>query len=129
MFPSETFWHQFVAHWREWGINGIVGGAAATIAWILARRKEWKQSKHAKAEQKLDSAILKALDNRTLWKGSRPMTGAGNFGVKSSEMAEHLKLDQDVVTDGLERLEVCGRVMRSDGGMSDPAPWWYIVPR
>jgi hypothetical protein len=71
----------------------------------------------------------KALQNRALWKGPRAQTGAGMWGVKSDEMATHLRLDQDAVADGFERLEARGRVTRGNGAMNDPAPWWFILPR
>ena len=129
ILEMENLWHQFISHWRAWGINGIVAGAASTITWLLARRKEWKQGRREKTERQLDSAVPKALGNRDLWRGPRVQTGAGMWGVKSDEMAEYLKRDQDEVADAFERLEARGRVSRGGGSMMDPAPWWFIVPR
>ena len=122
-------WHWIIVHWKGWGINGIVAGVASAITWVLARRKEWKEERREKAEQKLDSKVLKALGERTVWKGPRPTIIGGFPGVKSDEMAEYLQLDQDAVADSFERLEKRGRATRSKGTINDPGPWWYIVPR
>jgi len=125
----ENFGHWFISNWKAWGINSIVAGAASTVTWMLARRKEWKKEKQEKAERKLDSNVVEALRDRTIWKGPRVSTGAGIWGVKSDEMAEHLEIDQDSVADSFERLEGRGRVTRSKGSMDDPAPWWFFTPR
>ena len=119
-----------IEHSKSWGIPTIVGTVAATGTWFLARRKEWKEARQAKADSVVDSKILQTLQDRKLWCGPRRvMTGAGDPGVRSTEIAEAFSLDREVVIDSLRRLEVRGRVRSGDGNLDNPAPYWYIVQR
>jgi hypothetical protein len=125
-------WGWVDAHWKSWGIYAVILGVSNFVTWILARRKdwnEWRASRQAKADRKIDAQVLQAIGNPTLWGNQRPMTGSGIPYVRAAEIAEHLSLDSDTVSDSLERLEQRGRVERSGGNYSDPSPTWRIVPR
>lgn len=123
------FVHSIIDHWKNWGVTAILVGAASAGTWILARRKEWKESRRIKIEHRIESQVLQVLGNPTLWGHKRPMTGAGVPYIRAAEIAEHLCLDGDVVSDSLERLEIRGRVESSNGTFDNPAPYWRIVPR
>jgi len=118
-----------IDHWRSWGITAIVGSAVTACTWFLARRKEWKEARRAKAESALDSKVIRALQNRDLWGPPRGWTGAGDPLVRSAEMAEALSLDCDAVIDSLERLEARGRVRNAGGTLNNPATCWHILHR
>lgn len=77
----------------------------------------------------IDGRVLEALGDRALWTGARPMTGAGEPAVRSSEIAQLLSLDTETIADSLERLESKGRVKNAGGTMDNPAPYWFIVRR
>ena len=118
-----------IDHWRNWGITTLIASAAAAVTWILARRREWKEAHQVKAEKSVDSRVIRALEDRGLWDGIRPMTGAGDPAVRSAELAEKLSLDYDVVIESLERLETNGRVRNAGGTLDDPAPYWHVLRR
>jgi hypothetical protein len=121
-----------IEHWKSWGVYAILLGVSNFGTWILSRRKdwaEWRVSRQAKADKKVDDKVLQALGNFTLWGYQRSMTGSGIPYVRASEIAEHLSLDSDTVSDSLERLEARGRVERSSGTYDNPTPTWRIVPR
>jgi len=122
-------WPFFISHWTQivaWIIGNATGGI---FVWLYPNRKEWREERKVKAEREIDSRVIEALGDFDLWKGPRPMTGAGILAVKSDEIAEHLRLSQDDVADSLERLEARGRATHSGGSLNDPAPWWFVVPR
>lgn len=85
--------HWIFDQWKQWGVTAIIVGATNTVTWLLARRKEWRAARQAKAEKKIDAQILEALGNPNLWGYQRPITGAGIPYVRSAEIAEHLSLD------------------------------------
>jgi hypothetical protein len=119
----------YIDHWKSWSIPTIVGSAATAGTWFLARRKEWKEARRAKADSAVDSQVIRTLQNRDLWGPPRGMTGAGDCLVRSAEIAEALSLDCDAVTDTLERLEAQGRVRNAGGTLDNPAPYWHILHR
>lgn len=132
MEQMQDIWHWLADHWKSWGIYAILLGGSNFVTWIFARRKdlnEWKASRQAKADKKIDAQVLQAIGNPTIWGHQRPMTGSGIPYVRAAEIAEHLSIDRSVVSDSLERLEQCGRVEHSGGNLSDPTPIWRIVPR
>src|SRR5579864_3487444 len=91
-----------IEHWRSWGIPTIVGSGVAAGTWLLTRRKEWKEARQTKADSAVDSKVIQTLQDRDLWCGPRRvMTGAGDPGVRSAEIAEALSLDRDVVIESL----------------------------
>ena len=118
-----------IDHWKSWGIKGIVGSAVAVCTWFLARRKEWKEARRAKADSLVDSKVIRALQNRDLWPPPPVWTVAGDLCVRAAEIAEVLSLDCDAVTDSLERLEARGRVRNAGGTLNNPAPCWHILHR
>jgi hypothetical protein len=118
-----------IDHWKGWSIPTIVGSAVTAATWILARRREWKETRRAKAESAVDSRVLGALQDRNLWALPRPFTGAGDMLVRTAEIAEALSLDCDVVIDSLQRLEAQGRVRNAGGTLHNPAPYWHAVHR
>jgi hypothetical protein len=118
-----------VDHWESWGVTAIIASLAGGGAWLLARRKEWKEARRAKAERAIDDRVIRALQNPDLWAGPRPFTGAGDRGVRSTELAEALSLDQEVVIGSLDRLEARGRVRNAGGTLGNPAPYWHILHR
>ncbi len=77
----------------------------------------------------IDRRVLEALGNRALWNGARPMTGAGEPAVRSSEIAQLLSLDTETIADSLERLESRGRAKNASGTLDNPAPYWFIIRR
>jgi hypothetical protein len=68
----------FIDRWKRWGVPTIVGSALTADTWILARRKEWKEARRAKADSAVDSRVIGDLQNRNLWGPPRPWTG-GRF--------------------------------------------------
>jgi hypothetical protein len=76
-----------------------------------------------------DTRVMKALEDRTLWKGSRPMTGSGDMAVRADELAEYLGLHLDDVNESLARLEQNSRVRNARGHLSDPTPRWHTARR
>lgn len=77
----------------------------------------------------IDEWVMKALEDNTLWKGQRPMTGSGDMAVRADELAEYFGLDSDDVNESLERLEQKGRVENIGGHLSDPTPRWHTTRR
>jgi hypothetical protein len=125
----QPFFHSLAEHWKSLGITSIVAAAASTITWILARRKEWVAARKEKTERKIDAQILQSLQNRDLWKGPRPVTGSGDFAVRTAELADALKLENDTVADSLERLKWRGKVRNAGGTLDNPSPYWHILHR
>jgi len=126
---DESLFRWCIDHWKSWGIPTIFGSIAAAGTWVLARRREWKEARRAKADSAIDSQVFRALQNRDLWGAQRPTTGAGDRLVRSAEIAEALSLDWDVVADSLERLEAKGRVRNAGGTLDNPAPYWFALHR
>lgn len=115
---------------QSWGIPAGVGAVlGAAFKWWFPSRKELREERKANRERRIDASVLQAIANRSNFKGPRPYTGAGIWGVKSDEIAGVIALDQDTVADSLERLEILGKTRRDKGTINDPAPWWFIVPR
>jgi hypothetical protein len=125
----EHFLRWCIDHWKAWGIPTIVTSVVGAGTWLLARRKEWNETRRANAEKELDSKVFKALQNRDLWNSRRGMTGAGDPLVRSAELAQTLRLDCDTVNDSLERLEARGRVRNAGGTLDNSAPYWHILHR
>jgi hypothetical protein len=121
----ESLWHWTIIHWKEWGINGIVAGAASTITWILARRKEWKEQRRLKAEQRIEERVLDAMKGDT----SRIFPIRRDKWFQASDLAKALDLAVDVVFDGLERLERKRRVRRGGTMIPGYPPSWALNPR
>jgi len=118
-----------IQHWKTWGIPAIVTSVVGAATWLIARRKEWNEKRHANAERELDSKVLRALQNRDLWDSRRGMTGSGDALVRSEELAQALSLDCDTVSDSLERLEARGKVRNAGGTLNNPAPYWHFLHR
>jgi hypothetical protein len=114
-----NLWHWIAFHWQGWGINGMVAAIASALTWVLARRKEWKDSRKSKAQQRIDTAV---------WERIRPVS---NYAISqdSQMIAEALSLDQDAVGDSLARLEAQGKVRRHEGTLDHPAPYWTAILR
>lgn len=125
----EHFLRWCIDHWKAWGIPAIVTSVVGAGTWLLARRKEWNETRRANAERDLDSQVLQALQNRGLWDTRRGMTGAGDPLVRSAELAQALSLDCETISDSLERLEARGRVRNAGGTLDNPAPYWHILHR
>lgn len=96
---------------------------------FLRGEGKWTESRKAKAEKTVDSRVIRALEDRSLWTGIRGMTGGGDPIVQSRELAEKLTLDYGVVIESLERLETKGRVRNAGGTLDDPAPYWHVLRR
>ena len=122
-------WHLIVAHWKDWGVPTIAAALGGVFVWFFPNRKEWRQARKERAASKIDSLVLGAISDFSLWKGPRAMTGAGVPAVRASEIAQILHVDYDTVADSLERLYVQGRVNRENGTLDDPSPTWLFVPR
>lgn len=103
-------------------IAAIVGGA---VKWGKRGYNVYK----ARGTKRKDAKVLAALANRDLWKNPRPMTGAGDLCVRAGEIADVLALTAEGVSDSLERLEAEGKVLKHDGTLSNPAPYWTVVRR
>lgn len=73
--------------------------------------------------------VMKALEDKTLWKGQRPEIGSGDAAVRADELAEYLTMHVDDVNEALERLEQKGRVANMGGHLSDPTPRWHTTRR
>lgn len=121
--------HSIAENWKSLGITSAVAATASTITWMLARRREWVAARKDKAERKIDALVHQSLQNREFWKGPRPITGSGDFAVRTTELAEALKLENDTVADSLERLEWQGKVRNSGGTLDNPSPYWHILHR
>ena len=124
-----NLWHWIALNWGPLGIGTCIGGAFSLFVWFIPNRKEWKVERQEKAEKRLDSKVLNALADQSLWKGPRPMTGAGILAVRSAEIAQHLKMDNNLVADSLERLADQGRASNQGGTLDNPSPYWLFVPR
>lgn len=73
----------------------------------------------------LDSKVFETLASHK-WSGTRPFTGGGETCVRASEIADLFRLPVNNVADSLERLEIKGRVRRTEG---DVPPYWFIIRR
>jgi len=122
----KLFWNLLrwcIEHWKLWGLPTItVSSVIAAGGWILAVRKR-------RREAQLDVKVIRAMEDRSLWRSSRPMTGAGVIAMRSAEIAEVLSADCDAVADSLERLESRGRVRNAGGTLDNPAPYWHVLRR
>jgi len=112
-------WHWIILHWNGWGVNGVVAGLASATTWILARRKEWRDSRREKANAKIDATVFAQI---------RPV-GNYAFSMDSEMIASALSMDRDAIADSLERLEFQGKVTRQAGTLDHPAPFWRAVVR
>lgn len=118
-------------HWIVPGSIGAVIGSGATEAfrWMYPSRKEWTAARQAKTTKEIDRRVIEALENRTLWKGPRPITGSGDVAVRADELAGVLSLSEEDVADSLDRLESQDRVENAGGEMSDPRSRWFSTRR
>jgi len=99
------------------GIGAVVGSAATEMfRWFYPSHKDWRAVRQAKAEKAIDKLVMQALEDRSLWKGPRPMTGGGDYAVRAEELAEVLTITEEDSADCLERLENRGRVRNAGGG-------------
>jgi predicted Rossmann fold nucleotide-binding protein DprA/Smf involved in DNA uptake len=80
-------------------------------------------------DRSIDSSVMQALEDNSLWSGPRPQTGSGDVAVRVDELATALKLPIGKVHDSLERLESVGRVCNIGGHMADPTPRWHTLRR
>jgi|ERR1035437_8755338 hypothetical protein len=124
-----NLWHWIALNSGPLGIGTCFGGAFTIFLWFFPNRKEWKVERQAKANLKTDSRVHEALGNRSIWKGSRGMSGAGFYAVRSDEIAEYLKLDPEAVNESLERLRTKGRANKEKGTLDDARPIWIYLPR
>jgi hypothetical protein len=124
-----SLWHWIALNWGALGIGTCFGCAFTVFLWFFPNRKEWIAVRREKAERKLDSRVHEALGDRTIWKGSRGMSGAGFPAVRSDEIAEHLELDAEAVNESLERLRAKGRANKGTGTLDDTRPIWIYLPR
>ena len=99
------------------GATGFAGGLiGGTFKWFFPSQKDWKESRKAKAEAKIDAKVFAEI--RSL--------GEKNSSIFVTEqIAERLKITVDEAADSLERLENIGRVQRYNIGTNDhPGPGW-----
>ena len=76
----------------------------------------------------IDVKVLKALENHDLWEAQgRAKSARGHFAVRADELAQHLKLSQDAVTESLSRLAALGKVMNIGGTANDKNPRYHFV--
>jgi hypothetical protein len=80
-------------------------------------------------DRSIDSNVMRALEDNSLWSGPRPQTGGGDIAVRADELAKVLDLPIGVVRDSLERLEAFGRISNIGGHLSDPTPRWHTLRR
>jgi hypothetical protein len=80
-------------------------------------------------DKSIDSTVMRALEDHSLWSGPRPQTGSGDVAVRADELAEVLDLPIGTVRDSLERLESTGRICNIGGHLSDPSPRWHTLRR
>jgi hypothetical protein len=131
MERPEHIWQWIDDHWKTWGVYAILLGVSNFGTWILARRKdwnEWKASRQAKADKKIDARVFEALENNALWPQNRPLV-VGYLVVWAHEIADHLSIDKDAIFESLERLQARGKVRKTDGNMENPAPRWHVIRR
>jgi hypothetical protein len=122
--------HWCVVHWgRIAAVIAILGGIGGFITWVRPLLKEFLQWRREKNHKKVDSRVMWALESRSFWTGPRPRTGAGDAALRADELAGVLSLSVDTVNNGLERLEVAGRVRNAGGNLSDPTPRWHTLRR
>jgi hypothetical protein len=77
----------------------------------------------------IDSNVMRALEDHSLWSGARPQTAIGDVAVRADELANKLELPIGVIHDSLERLESRGRISNIGGHLSDPTPRWHTLRR
>jgi hypothetical protein len=118
-----------IDHWKSWSIPTKFASTFGAVTSALVVWGKWKAGRQAKADKKIDARIILALQDHDLWSRPRVLTGGGNVGVRSTEIAEALSLDSEVVIDSLERLEARGRVRSASGTMDNPAPYWFFLHR
>ena len=119
-----------IEHWKNWGITTIIATAAAAGAWLLARRREWKEARRAKAERTRGFPGSSSLGRPKSLRGTRGMTGGGDPLVRSRELAETLCLDYEkVAVDSLKGLEARGWLRDAGGTLEDPTPSWHVLRR
>jgi hypothetical protein len=122
--------HWRVAHWgRIAAVIAILGGIGGFIKWVRPLVKEFLEWRRERNNSRVDSRVMQALENRSIWTGPRPRTGAGDAPIRADELAGILSLSVDGVNDSLERLEAAGRVRNVGGNLSDPTPRWHTLRR
>jgi hypothetical protein len=121
--------HWLAMVWKSWGATALIAGTASSVTWALSMRKQLNDSKRAKHEKSVDSRVMNALETPELWKGPRPMTGAGDRAVRRDELADELSLDEETITESLERLEARRRIVNVGGHLADPTPRWHTSRR
>src|ERR1035438_9767040 len=101
-----NLWHLFIAYWAiplaSWVFGTFVG---ATFRWFYPSRQEWAAEREARAEKKLDAAVLKFLAGHRIW--------------KSAGIADGVSADREDVIASLDRLEMRGRVQSDSGTLDD----------
>ena len=113
-----TIWSWVIEHWKLLGTGISVPAVLGGIGWLYEKY-------HGLRDTGLDKKVLDALGNHK-WSRERPTTGRGMPCVGATEIADLLGKKLDEVADSLERLEVKGRVKRTE---RDVPPRWFIVPR
>jgi hypothetical protein len=99
------------------GIGAVIGSALTEVfRWFYPNHKDWKAERQAKTEKEIDRRVMRALEDRSLWKGSRPQTGGGDYAVRVEELASALSLSDEDVSDSLERLGNRERARYAGGG-------------
>lgn len=91
-------------------IGGLVGGA---FKWFFPSFKEVKEARQAKQEKKLDTEILKFLSDHQI--------------RKADQIAEAIDKKRDDVIEGLDRLEMRGRVRSDHGTFDDPGKIYWSI--
>lgn len=136
-------WTWVIEHWRTWGISALFAAFVGylkifydlrkarsdALASEIARQKAQRAlaaEKIATANKAIDDKIYDALGRGTAMWGQGVITGGGDRGVRSAEIADRLSIDVNAVVESLERLEAKRRVSNQGGTMDNPAPYWVI---
>jgi hypothetical protein len=117
----QDIWKSLSGHWESWLVpfvcflfGGAIGFAAGAFKWYYPTRQALREEREQKAAERLDVAILVYLESQ------------GSMVSGSDQVSDALKVHRETVIEGLQRLEVRGRIGVSPGGFETGKGYFYL---
>lgn len=90
-------------------LGGLVGG---TFKWFVPSFADFKAQRRGKADEKLDADIVQLLADGKIW--------------NSVSIATEIGMDREKIIEGLQRLELRGRIQSASGDSNDPGRNYWL---